>query len=233
MFSFLNKRNTIQDTSMKKKKQNRCLVVLIITIIIIAFLIKLGNRANFPLAENIKKDIQACDQDIIIGNSSAEMSIFIYYSYTCPHCITYLSEIIPEFKSKYSKKDKVNIILKPVNLSNNIDINSALETLYCLYNLGHFDLIHELLMTNNQIMFSSDFYTFKEKLVMSNLELQSCISSHNNLNIIKTNNSQLSDNNVCATPTTIFSGKIYKGAMNIKQLDKIIKIESKKTKNQK
>lgn len=56
------------------------------------------------------------DNDLVIGNRDAEITIVEYSSMTCPHCALFHEEIYPEIKKKYLDSGKAKLVFRPFPL---------------------------------------------------------------------------------------------------------------------
>lgn len=55
---------------------------------------------------------QAFTGDIVVGKPEAPVTIIEYASLTCPHCATFQTATLPEFKKEYIETGKVKIVYR-------------------------------------------------------------------------------------------------------------------------
>lgn len=210
------------------KKYKLEYIALLISIVLVALIAKrliAHHSYTKTRLENTShtSPILVTDKDIILGDNDAPLSIILFYSYSCSPCIDFFSDTYPKLVSNYIKPGRLKLILKPVNLMDNEEMYSALETLYCLNNLGQFNSMHQLLSTDISVIYSQQFKLFNNKLINSNNELQSCLANHESRKLVNRNNKQLKKLGMEATPTFVIDKLVYRGRMEYYLLDKILK----------
>lgn len=210
-----------------KKHKIEC-AAFIVSIILIALIINRlieHNKLTQHKTEStpISSPLLIEDGEIILGLYNAPQTIILFYSYNCTPCTDFFKNTYQKLYTNYIEKGQVRLILKPINLTENKDLTMALETLYCLHNLGQFEAIHELLLTDINTIYTQLFKGFTNSLIQNNQELQHCLTEHQSLKLIKKNNEQLTSLNIQATPTFVIGHLVYTGAMDFKLLDNILK----------
>lgn len=53
------------------------------------------------------------EDDLVVGDKSAPITIIEYSSFTCPHCAAFHEEVFPYLEEKYLKTGKASIVLRP------------------------------------------------------------------------------------------------------------------------
>ena len=53
------------------------------------------------------------DDDLVVGDPSAPITIIEYSSFTCPHCAAFHEEVFPTLEEKYLKTGKASMVLRP------------------------------------------------------------------------------------------------------------------------
>jgi protein-disulfide isomerase len=56
------------------------------------------------------------EDDLVVGNADAPVTIVEYSSMTCPHCATFHETVYPTLKSKYIDTGKVRLVFRPFPL---------------------------------------------------------------------------------------------------------------------
>ncbi len=206
------------------------LILLLIPVVFFVLKLKTQNKEDGTILALQRIQIIDNEMDICIGDRDAPVKIVLFYNYACGHCIRFFSETLPLLKKKHLDKKRAKLILKPVNLTHNATVSKALETLYCLDRLGEVEKMHQLLVLDYTVVYSSDFDIFVNDLMQKNEELAHCLSQHEAMGIIQQNNDELSALRLGGTPTFVIGNSVYKGALNYRTLNKIIKKELEKHK---
>ena len=202
----------------------KIIVGIIILLLVSLFLLRNVNIINRSVAEVFKRD-SLRTSEVIIGNESAPVSIIMYYNYNCTHCRDFFISYLPKIQTNYVDKDFVNLILRPVCLNNNPNVQYSLETALCLNRLGLFDIIHEILLTDYQIIYTKDFRMFVDELMHGNAELEQCLMTNESKYIIENNNYDMSLFKSNGTPLFIVGKTVIKGKPDYVEFDKLLKKE--------
>jgi protein-disulfide isomerase len=62
--------------------------------------------------EEWKARFGQCEHDMTLGNEKAPVVVIEYFSYTCPHCVHYQKNILPEIQKKYIDTNKILYIVR-------------------------------------------------------------------------------------------------------------------------
>ncbi len=52
--------------------------------------------------------------DVVLGEADAPITIYVYASFTCPHCQAFEAEVMPEIEANYIETGKANLIYREV-----------------------------------------------------------------------------------------------------------------------
>lgn len=162
--------------------------------------------------------------DIVHGSDTALLSVYLYLSYGCPHCRNFLNYDLPLIQEQFIDNGKVRIVLKPVELRENIDMLNALQLQICMHNNGMHDDITELLQTETTAVYTDEFRTLIDDILVQNPELAECLVS-DNFATIKQNNTDFISLDTKLTPIFVIGGHVYKGRRKLEQFVKILNYE--------
>lgn len=153
---------------------------------------------------------------IIIGNTDAQTTLFMFYDYHCKACRFFFKNEYATIKNKFVDTGQLQLVLKPISLHNTPETEDAYRFLNCLSYMGIFEELHEILLLDHNYVFTKEFNEFKNKLIVENQELAQCVTA-SNYNAISINKEQWKKLNFSSVPIFILGNKIYKG--NIKPQD--------------
>lgn len=212
---------------MKKQNKLKTIASIIIScILIVLIIIKIGDlrshKAITIKSEKLLMDLFSDGPQIILGDTEAPKTLIVFYDYNCPHCRSFFTNTYPAIYNEFVATKKLKISLKPVYLGSDPIINYAYQLLPCLYNIGMFDELHQLLLQNHDLIFSSDFEIFINTLVAENPSIEECIS-HKNSNLEENSNkSQLKKMGLNGTPTFVIGNKVFTGKIELEIIRDIL-----------
>ena len=80
--------------------------------------------------ENTKVDVSTGD-GIVLGNADAPVTIIEFSDFQCPYCARFVTQTMPELKSKYIDTGKVNLVFREFPLSFHQNSNNAANAAEC------------------------------------------------------------------------------------------------------
>lgn len=201
-------------------KRRVLFIAFVISITIIAILIcwksdfqRKNQRVEVGLIEK--------ELDIVYGSESAQLTIFLFSSYSCSFCRKFFENVYPELKNNYIDKGIVRLIVKPVALTNNESVINSLKIAVCINRYGNFDNLNKLLLIEPKVVYTEEFKDVVDELVQKDLFVAECMLGGESENYIKKNAIDFKRLKCTGTPTFVINNKIYKGYL---EYDKFIKI---------
>ncbi|MBR8536894.1 thioredoxin domain-containing protein [Carboxylicivirga sediminis] len=178
--------------------------------------IYLGNKAKDKLMTEISKPQFS---DIVLGNIDADQSVILYFDYNCAFCRKFFQDVFPKFKEKYIKTGKANLVLKLVcGLTDKMALR-ANQTVICINNYGEFEKLHQLLLYESRVIYTSEFNQLIEEYIVANESLGECILDENYSGIIH-NIYQFQELKSKGTPTFVINGMVIEGFISYEELIK-------------
>nr|WP_321450638.1 thioredoxin domain-containing protein [uncultured Carboxylicivirga sp.] len=171
--------------------------------------------------------IELKSEDIVFGNIDAINTIYIFASYHCNYCRYFFSTTYPELKKNYIDNNKIKLVLKLVEFSDNPKINSALNAAISINKFGTYDKFHELLLFNPNIIFTDEFDELIDDIIANNKEIEEGILNNNYIDYLKTNVDEFRNNKLSGTPVLILNNHAYEGYISIDNLQQVIEKEFK------
>lgn len=165
------------------------------------------------------------DLDISFGADTAQLTVYMFATYTCRHCRAFLNQDLPLIKNRYIDSGRVRLVIKPIDLGENRDMMYAIQLAGCMNRDGNADDILELLLTEPDAVYSEEFSQLIDDIIGSNPELAECLVA-DDFSYIKKNNSIFSATHSKGTPIFVIGGHLYSGRQKIDRFCKIIDYES-------
>lgn len=208
---------------MKKRIIPLAYVALLVVIAFVCY--RLGTRNQRELRyRKVNVEIQDSDLDICYGADSAKLTIYMFATYTCKHCRNFMALDLPLIRKKYTDNGTVRFVIKPIEMSDDNDMLSALQLAVCLNQNGNFNDINDLLLSEPAAVYTEDFRALVDDIINGNQELSECLIS-DNYAYIKQNNELFDRLNSKGTPIFVINGHLYKGHRKIQQFLRIIDYE--------
>lgn len=135
-----------------------------------------GNNAP-SITGNIKVEIE--NNDPILGNKNAEISIVEFSDFQCPFCERAFNGAITEFKSSnYFTDGKVNLIYKQFPLTNiHSYAQKAAEASLCAQDQEKFWEYHDLLFANQEALDETNLKVYAQQLKLDTEKFNNCLDS--------------------------------------------------------
>lgn len=160
--------------------------VLIAVVVIGAFFVFKGGTTTGRTTEdgtdnqpsiNAKSLIE--DNDPVLGNPDAEISIIEFSDFECSFCARVYEGAIADFKrSSYFTSGQVNLVFKQFPLSQiHPDAQKAAEASLCAAEQGKFWEYHDKLFTNQQALDTASLKSYASQLGLNANQFNSCLDS--------------------------------------------------------
>ncbi len=180
--------------------------------------------------ETISQKIDVNCNDMIYGSDTAQLKIIMFATYNCRHCRNFLKLDFPHIKKEYIDSGKIQMIIKPIEISENPDMLSALQLLLCMNSSGNADDINELLLTQPSAIYSDDFRELIDDIINGNPDLAECLMS-DNFFTIKQNNNDYKALKTNLTPIFVIGNHFYVGRKKLAKFTQVIDYEMENINN--
>ena len=138
-----------------------------------------GNHvAEAPSPSNVRVSIT--DDDPILGDRDAEISIVEFSDFECPFCARAHTGAITDFKnSDYFKNGEVNLVYKHLPLNSiHPRAQDAAEASECAHRQGKFWEYHDLLFENQGALDDASLKSYAQTLGLDTAEFNSCLDNN-------------------------------------------------------
>lgn len=191
--------------------------LVIISVITIYILNRKSHYPNIEIYEN--------DLDITYGSENAELKIYLFSNYNCSYCRKFFNDVFPLLEKNYIDNNKVKLIVKLINFTNEEKITTSLKLAVCVNKYGNFEKLNELLITEPKVIYSEEFGKVIDELIMKDEFIAECMLGGESEKYIIQNYALFKANGFTGTPTFIINNNVYKGFRDYKNFVEIIEKE--------
>lgn len=119
--------------------------------------------------------LELVDYDIVIGDREVPTKLFIYLSYTCPHCRRFFDNAYDSLHNQYVATGELAVVLRPMCAKEHLAANRALGLAVCLASFGDFSHLHKLLLADFQAIFTQEFSNLVDDLCERDANVGQCL----------------------------------------------------------
>jgi protein-disulfide isomerase len=208
------------------KPFNKILGITFLIIIVSLLAFFLNSKFGFTEKnKSIETSISTNDLDIVFGVDSAHLTIFLYFRYDCVFCQKFFTEVFPQLNADYIKNGKVKLVLKVLELNNDEYVLNSLKTAVCINKYGDLEKLHQLLLTDPNVVYTNEFREVTEGFVEKDIFIAECMLGGKAELYITANALEFKQLGLTGTPTFIINKTIYKGFMKYNELKRLIENE--------
>lgn len=211
-----------------KKTYKIFFAALTILLIVLTAYILSKNKISERCIDS-KVSIYENELDIVFGQDSASLKVFLFSSYNCSFCRKFFENVYPELKTDFIDKGKVKLVIKPVELSRNKSIINSLQIAVCVNEYGNFEKLHQLLLAEPTVVYTPEFKNVIDELTEKDLFVAECMYGGKSEKYIANNVSTFLNLKLTGTPTFVINNKIYKGYKDYDRFKKMIEKELNNT----
>ena len=196
-------------------------------IFFIIFLALFTNLAPLSLFAIDLSAIKISENDFVIGDEDAPVTIIEYASMSCSHCANFHTNTLPELKTEYIDTGKVRMVFRDFPFNYPALLGSMM--MRCIPNEVRYDYMNVLYQLQSKWVNRDPNITKKElyKIMqsggMTKDEFDSCYSNLDIENeILEAVMAAQNDFNIRSTPSFIVNGNLVEGNKNTKEFRQII-----------
>lgn len=195
------------------------------TVVSLILIVLIGIKAwQLTGKENnkLKEPISNSPLDIVFGNDSAQFTIYAYISYHCGYCRLFFTDVYPELEKEFIASGKVRLVLKLVEHSNNPDRLNEVKTAVCINRYGYYGKLHELLVTNSNVIYTDEFRDMVNHFIESDQLVAECILGNESMDYILQIRHEFDKFGFKGTPTFVVGNEVIQGFMPYDQFKSIL-----------
>lgn len=170
------------------------------------------------------------DDDAVLGNADAPVTIVEFSDYECPYCGQFFRETYPQLKSEYIDKGLVKVIYRDNPLSFHPDAYPAALAAECvrdqLGDAGYFKM-HDKLFSEGDLSLGA-MEGYATSVGANAATYKKCVESEKFKNEILADSNDAMSANLTGTPSFIVNGTVITGAQPFAAFKQVIDAELNK-----
>jgi protein-disulfide isomerase len=165
------------------------------------------------------------NDDRVLGNPNAPITIVEYASLTCPHCAHFANDVLPELKKKWIDTGKAKLVLRDFPLDE--PALRAAMIARCAPPDRYYAYVDTFFATQDKWVMARDYREALGRLVklggMSKDEFDNCLKNTALENkIVEGRLTASKEFDVNSTPTFFINGTKFTGAPTVEEFDKVL-----------
>ena len=196
-------------------------ITFIISLIFLAFFSSQSLLANEISAKDITEN------DFIIGDENAPITIIEYASMSCSHCADFHKNTLPDVKTEFIDTGKVRMVFRDYPFNYPALLGSMM--MRCIPNDVRYDYMNALYqlqpnwVNRDPKITKTELYKIMQSGGMTKEEFDNCYGNLDNENLILEGvMAAQKDFNIKSTPSFVINGYLIEGNKNIKEFRQII-----------
>ena len=187
----------------------------------------LASFASQSLLANEISGLEITENDFIIGDENAPITIIEYASMSCSHCAYFHTNTLPELKTEFIDTGKVRMVFRDYPFNYPALLGSMM--MRCIPGDVRYDYMNALYqlqpnwVNRDPKITKKELYKIMQSGGMTKDEFDTCYGDIDNENLILEGvMAAQKDFNVKSTPSFVVNGNLVEGNKNIKEFRQII-----------
>ena len=179
------------------------------------------------LLANEKLALEIGEEELVIGDKDAPITIIEYASMSCSHCASFHNNTLPDIKKEYIDTGKVRMVFRDYPFNYPALLGSMM--IRCIASEVRYDYMNALYqlqstwVNKDPKISKKELYKIMQSGGMTKEEFNECYSNLDNENLILEGvMGAQKDFNIKSTPSFIINGNLIEGNKNIKEFRQII-----------
>ncbi len=179
------------------------------------------------LLANEKSALEIGEEELVIGDKDAPITIIEYASMSCSHCASFHNNTLPDIKKEYIDTGKVRMVFRDYPFNYPALLGSMM--MRCIASEVRYDYMNALYqlqstwVNKDPKISKKELYKIMQSGGMTKDEFNECYSNLDNENLILEGvMGAQKDFNIKSTPSVIVNGNLIEGNKNIKEFRQII-----------
>jgi len=167
------------------------------------------------------------ENDFIIGDENAPVTIIEYASMSCSHCADFHTNTLPDLKTEYIDTGKVRMVFRDYPFNYPALLGSMM--MRCIPSDVRYDYMNALYqlqpswVNRDPKITKTELYKIMQSGGMTKEEFDTCYGNLDNENLILEGvMAAQKDFNIKSTPSFVINGNLIEGNKNIKEFRQII-----------
>ncbi len=162
------------------------------------------------------------DDDAVLGDKKAKITIIEFSDYQCPYCLRHFSQTYPQLKSQYIDTGKVKLVFRDFPLNFHQNAIPAAIAAECVREKGGDEAywkMHDKLFENQQALSKDNLKAYAKEL---GYDIGTCLDSEKYKNEVLKDLSDGQKAGVTGTPAFFVDGVKIVGAVPFDQFKQVI-----------
>ena len=176
---------------------------------------------------NERSALEITDDDLVIGDKNAPITIIEYASMSCSHCANFHNDTLPDLKKDYIDNGIVRMVFRDYPFNYPALLGSMM--MRCIPSDVRYDYMNALYqlqttwVNKDPKISKKELYKIMQSGGMTKEEFDSCYSNVDNENLILEGvMAAQKEFNIKSTPSFVINGNVIQGNKNIKEFRQII-----------
>ncbi|OGE75465.1 MAG: hypothetical protein A3C85_03140 [Candidatus Doudnabacteria bacterium RIFCSPHIGHO2_02_FULL_48_21] len=209
-------------------------ILLGMSIIALSIYASFGMQGGrYPAVEGVQRIDVSADDDAILGNENAPVTIIEFSDFQCPFCRKLWRETLPQLKSQYIDTGKAKFVYRDYPLSSlHPSAQKAAEAAECAGDQGKYWEMHDKMFEQqdkqgeNTVEFSvADIKTWAGQIGLDKAAFDSCLDGSKYQAEVEKDASDAIAAGLTGTPGTIVNGRLLRGSQPFEAFKAVIEEE--------
>ena len=165
------------------------------------------------------------DDDAVLGDDNAPVTIVEFSDYECPFCGRFYSQTLGQIKEQYIKTGKVKLVYRDFPLSFHPQAQKAAETAECAGEQGKYWEMHDLLFTQGVQGGTTSFKQYAQQIGLNTAKFNECLDSGEMASEVRKDTADGAAAGVQGTPAFYVNGIEISGAQPFQVFQQVIEAE--------
>src|SRR3989338_8862854 len=185
-----------------------------------------GDAGNNPSNPSAKVDVSS-DDDAVLGNKNAPITMIEFSDYECPFCGRHFTQTYPQLKQEYIDTGKVKLVFRDFPLSFHQNAQKAAEAAECAGEQGDaaYFRMHDKLFQNQDSLSVENYKKWAKEIGLDATKFNSCLDSGKMASEISKDMADGSKYGGQGTPAFFINGKLVSGAQPFSAFKQAIDVE--------
>jgi len=184
-----------------------------------------GAQPTAPVAPAAKVEGASIDDDPMLGNKNAKVTIIEFSDFECPFCAKFYSETMGQIKTEYIDTGKVKLVYRDFPLSFHANAQKAAEASECADDQKKFWEMHDLLFEKGVVGGVTTFKQYAVDLGLDTDKFNKCLDSGEKATEVQNDMKDGQSYGISGTPGFLVNGVRIVGAQPFSAFKAVIDAE--------
>src|SRR3989338_8129348 len=163
------------------------------------------------------------DDDVVLGDENAPVTIVEWSDFQCPYCARFYSQTMAQIKEQYVKTGKVKFVYRDFPLTSiHPNAQKAAEAAGCAQEQGKFWEMHDTLFEKGVAGGVASFKQYAKELSLDSAKFDACLDSGKRASEVQKDLQDGVEAGITGTPGFAINGQVLAGALPFENFKQII-----------